>query len=176
MIPNPLHPAIVHFPIVFAVILPIAAIVAVWLMRRRWSRPLWALPVLLAAGLAVSSFFAVRTGEAQEDRVEDVVGDRAMHGHEEAGERLLLFSAILAGVSLFGLARGPVGVAGRYLTTAGALGIALAGYQTGRTGGELVYEHGAAAVYADAAAERTALATDADALERVDDDEEEDDD
>ena len=175
MIPNPLHPVIVHFPIVFAVILPVAAIVALWLLRRRpQSRVLWALPVLLAVGLAVSSFFAVRTGEAQEDRVEEVVGERVMHGHEEAGERMLLFSAIVAGLALVGLAGGSLGVAGRYLTTAGAVGIALAGYQVGRSGGELVYEHGAASVYVEAAQTQTALA--ADGTEPGDGDEQEDDD
>lgn len=148
MIPNPIHPAIVHFPIVFAVLLPLAAIVALLLvMRGAHFRRTWLLPAALAVALAAVSFAAVRSGEAQEDRVEDVIGERPLHQHEEAAERFLLLTAIVAGVSLIGLAGGNVGVAARWMATAGAVVILAAGYQVGRSGGELVYEHGAASAY-----------------------------
>ena len=34
MIPEPLHPAVVHFPIVLVVLLPLAAMTALLLIRR----------------------------------------------------------------------------------------------------------------------------------------------
>ena len=54
MLPNPLHPAVVHFPIVFMFLLPISAGVALWAIRRG-ANPLkaWAVPVAFALVLAV---------------------------------------------------------------------------------------------------------------------------
>ena len=34
MLPDPLHPAVVHFPIVLVFLVPIAAVLAVWVIRR----------------------------------------------------------------------------------------------------------------------------------------------
>ena len=159
MIPDPLHPAVVHFPIVFAVLLPVVTIVALVLIARGARfRQAWALPALVALGLAVASFAAVRTGEAQEDRVEDAVGETPMHEHEEAAEQFLLFSLIVAGIGVIGFARGNVGTAARWITTAGALALAFGGYRVGSSGGELVYEHGAASVYVSGAGTEGAIA------------------
>ena len=49
MLPNPLHPAVVHFPMVFAVLLPISAALAMWAIQRG-TKPLraWAVPVAFA--------------------------------------------------------------------------------------------------------------------------------
>jgi len=46
MLPNPLHPAVVHFPIVLALLLPIFAIGALWTIRRG-ARPrrAWGIPL-----------------------------------------------------------------------------------------------------------------------------------
>ena len=56
MLPNPLHPAVVHFPIVFMFLLPISAGVALWAIRRG-ANPLkaWAVPVAFAARAVPSS-------------------------------------------------------------------------------------------------------------------------
>ena len=152
MIPNPLHPAVVHFPVVLAVLLPLAALIALIVVARGANGTrTWLVPAALAVGLAIASFVAVRTGEAQEERVEEVVAERPLHGHEEAAERFLLLSGIVAGIALLGLARGNVGTAARWVATAGALAVLVAGYQVGRSGGELVYQHGAASVYVDGA-------------------------
>jgi uncharacterized membrane protein len=152
MLPNPLHPAVVHFPVVLVVLLPIFALGALWAVRRG-ARPrrAWAVPVAAAAALAVSAWAAVQTGEAQEERVERVVAENAMHEHEEGAERFLLLSGVLFLVTAAGLAGGTVGRAGRLVSTVGAFGLIAAGVQVGRSGGELVYEHGAASAYADAA-------------------------
>jgi uncharacterized membrane protein len=148
MIPDPLHPAVVHFPIVFAVVLPVVVVGALWAIRRGARlRAAWALPLALSAGLLLASFVAVRTGEADEDRVENVVDEAAIHEHEEAAERFLLLSGVLLAVTGLGLVGGTVGSAARLLATAGSVVVLIAGVQVGRAGGELVYEHGAASAY-----------------------------
>lgn len=152
MLPNPLHPAVVHFPIVLVVLLPLVALGALWAIRCGASvRRAWAVPLAFAAALAASAWVAVETGEAEEDRVERVVGEAALHEHEEAAERFLVLSGALLLVAAAGLTGGPLGRAGRLLSTVGAFGLIVAGVQVGAAGGELVYEHGAADAYVQAA-------------------------
>lgn len=153
MLPNPLHPAIVHFPVVLAFLLPIFAIGSLWVIRRgAAARRAWAIPVALSAALALSAFVAVKTGEAQEDRVEDVVPGHALDTHEDAAELFLTASGILMLVTVAGLAGGVVGRSARLLATGGAVALVFAAASVGHSGGELVYRHGAASAYADAAA------------------------
>ena len=146
----PLHPLVVHFPIVLVVLLPISVVVALWAVRKgATARRVWALPLAFAAALTLSAWVAVQTGESQEDRVEDVVGERVLHGHEEAAERFLVLSGVLLLVATVGLARGTVGRAARLVTAVGAVGLVVAGAQVGHSGGTLVYRHGAASAYAN---------------------------
>jgi uncharacterized membrane protein len=151
MLPDPLHPAVVHFPIVLMFLLPLAALGALW-HRRRYPerRGAWVLTTALAGALTLSAWVAVETGERDEDKVEDAVPEASLETHEEAANRFLLFSAgvlVLAGA---GLLRGRVGSAARLATTAGAVGLVAAGAMVGHSGGALVYRHGAAAAYAPA--------------------------
>jgi uncharacterized membrane protein len=151
--PEPLHPAMVHFAIVFAILLPISAIAALWATRRGARvRPVWAIPFGLALALTLAAYGAVRTGEAEEDRVEAVVGEAILHEHEEAGERFLVLAGVLTLIAATGFVGGTVGTAGRGITAVGAVVLAAAAYQVGAMGGELVYRHGAASAYTDAAA------------------------
>ena len=149
MLPNPLHPAVVHFPIVLVVLLPLFVAGALWAIHRGVA-PVraWSLPFAAAALLLVSAFVAVRTGEAEEDRVEAVVSEGVLHEHEEAAERFLVLSAVLLLFATAGLIRGNVGTSARMLTAVGSLGLLLAGVQVGAAGGELVYKHNAAQAYA----------------------------
>ncbi len=158
MLPDPLHPAIVHFPIVLAVLLPIFAVGALWAIRRG-ARPgrAWSLPLALAVALFVSAFVALRTGEAQEERVEGVVSEQVLHAHEEAGERFLVLAGLLTLVMGAGVLVGRVGATARAVGTAGAVVLVAAAVQVGAAGGELVYEHGAAAAYVTGTAERAGL-------------------
>jgi uncharacterized membrane protein len=152
VIPEPLHPAVVHFPIVLAFLLPIFALGALWAIRRGVgpSRA-WALPVALAAALAASAWVALETGEDQEERVEAVVSEEALGAHEESAERFLVLSGLVLVVAGAGLLGGTVGAAGRILATAGSVVVLVAGFSVGRAGGELVYRHGAAQPYVAAA-------------------------
>jgi hypothetical protein len=160
MIPNPLHAAVIHFPIVFAMLLPVIAVFTLLAIRRGGSvRQWWGLTLAVMAGLAASSFVAVRTGEAEEDRVEAVVGDQPLHAHEEAAERFLLMTGALLALGSAGLLPRRAGGTFRLVATAGTVGILLAGWQVGHTGGQLVYRHGAAAAYSSPTATAVGAAT-----------------
>lgn len=153
MLLEPLHPAVVHFPIVLAVLLPIFALGTLWAIRRG-ARPrlAWAIPLALAGALVGSTYVALETGEAQEERVEQVVAEQALHSHEEAAERFMVLSGILFVVMAGGLLAGTPGTAARLVGTAGAVILVAAAVQVGDAGGKLVYQHGAASAYVDAAA------------------------
>jgi uncharacterized membrane protein len=148
MLPEPLHPAVVHFPMVLVVLLPLVALVALWAIRRG-ARPgrAWLAPLAVAAALTLSAWLAIRTGEAEEERVEAVVSEQVLHEHEEAAERFLVLSGVLLLVTGVGLLRNTFGTSARVLATAGAFGLILAGVQVGSAGGDLVYSHGAASAY-----------------------------
>ena len=167
LIPDPLHPAVVHFPIVLAMLLPLFALGALWTIRRG-ARPLraWGLTTAVAAALVASSWLAVETGEQQEDKVEGVVPETAFDAHEEAAEAFLYFAGGVLVISLVGLARGRLGQAARLVGTAGALGLVVAGWRVGHSGGELVYRHGAASAYTQPAAVGAAARPAAAAAER----------
>lgn len=148
MLPNPLHPAIVHFPVVLVFLLPIFALGALWAIRRG-ARPrrAWAIPLAVAGALTLSAWVAIQTGQAQEDRVESVVAESAIHEHEEAAEAFLALSGVLLLVTAAGLFGGVTGRSARVVATAGALALIAAGWRVGDSGGKLVYEHGAASAY-----------------------------
>ena len=154
-LPTPLHPAVVHFPIVFAVLAPIFAIGAL-IAILRGSRPLvaWGITTVLVAGLVGSSWLALETGEQQEDTVEAVVPEPAFETHEEAAETFLGASIAVLAVSLIGFAPRGVGTAARLVATAGTVVLMGMGYRVGHSGGELVYTHNAGAAYT-ASAEAT---------------------
>src|SRR5512132_1273421 len=109
MLPNPLHPAIVHFPVVLAFLLPISAVVAIWTIRKG-ARPkrAWMVPLAIAAGLTLSTWVSVQTGESQGEKVERVVQEQPLESHEEAAEAFLTGSAVLLVIAAAGLLRGPV--------------------------------------------------------------------
>lgn len=150
MIPEPLHPAVVHFPIVLMLLLPLVALASVILIRRGFdARKAWAPVVLLAAAVSASGWVATETGEAEEEVVEDFVPEAALHEHEEAAERFLVGSLVTLVIVGTGLLGGRPGRVGRMAGTLSAVVLTFAGYQVGRLGGELVYEDGAASAYLD---------------------------
>ncbi len=153
MLPNPMHPAIVHFPIVLMFILPLVAIGALWAIRRGMkARIAWAFPAVVAAGLALSVWVSIETGEETSERVERVVPKQPLHAHEEMAELFLTLAGGLVVVAAAGMLGGTLGRAARVVATVGAVGVAAVGVRVGHTGGQLVYEHGAAAAYAEPAA------------------------
>lgn len=149
MLPDPLHPAIVHFPIALAVLVPLLAVPGFFLI---WLGILparsWGLVVLLQALLLVGGLVARETGHDQEERVEKVVAERHIEHHEEQADRFVLFVGIALLVCAAGLAPARAGTAGRAAGALATLFVLVAGVYVGHSGGELVYKHGAAAAYA----------------------------
>ncbi len=87
----PLHPLVVHFPIVLAVLAPLAALFPLLRLARGKDAAVATRVVAgLFAALAISAFVAVQTGELDEDAVEAVTGEGPLERHEEAAERLML--------------------------------------------------------------------------------------
>ncbi|HEY6827159.1 MAG TPA: DUF2231 domain-containing protein [Gemmatimonadaceae bacterium] len=148
MLPSPLHPAIVHFPVVLAFLLPLFVGGAFWTIRRGANlRRAWMLPVACAVALSLSAFAAVRTGSTQSDRVERIVSERVIESHEEMAEAFLAASAGVVLIALAGLIGGVTGKTARLLTGVGALTLAGLVVRVGHTGGQLVYRYGAGAAY-----------------------------
>ena len=147
-IPNPLHPAIVHFPIALAVLAPAFAVAALLAIRAGWiPARAWIAVVLLQAVLVGSALLAIETGEDQEEKVEKVVAERHIEAHAEAAERFLYVAIGAALVSATGLLRGGLGGTGRAVTIAAGLAVLASGVAVGHSGGELVYKYGAARAY-----------------------------
>lgn len=151
MLPDPLHPAIVHFPIVLAVLLPLALAWGMFLSQKNIATLLaWAPALLIGVLLVASATLAIETGEDQEEIVEEVVSKQFIHEHEEAAERVQRLGIAVVLLMFIGLVpvlpKRAIQIT-RLLTLAGSIALLPLALQTGETGGELVYEHGAAAVY-----------------------------
>jgi hypothetical protein len=148
----PLHAAIVHIPLGVAVVVPIVmAALVVALFRRAITRRSFQVAALLQAVVVGGALVALKTGNAEEDRVEAVVGDPAIDRHE----RLASVFLVAAGGTLalvLAAALAPQRLTRPLAVTATAASIAAlgAGVAVGHAGGELVYRHGAAAAYVGA--------------------------
>lgn len=161
------HPKLVHVPIALGVLMPLVAgglALAWWRNWLPWRS--WLVAVALQAVLLTSGVAALRSGEAEEDRVERFVPERFIEAHEEAAEAFVVASGVVLGVMLLAAVLGArrYGLPVAALATAGTVIVLGLGYRTGQEGGNLVYEHGAAQAYSNAA-----LATSG-PIERDDDD------
>lgn len=149
MLPDPLHPAIVHLPVALAVLLPLASLVAAVALARGWlPTRAWAFVVALNLLLVGSTWAALETGEAEEERAERVVPESAIETHEERAEAFLWLGVAALAVSGAGLAAGRRGGIARAAAVAASLAVLAGGIRVGHSGGELVYVHGAASAYA----------------------------
>ncbi len=148
MLPDPLHPAVVHFPMALAILLPLAALVLLyWIRRGAPVRTAWS-GVVVAAGLLLgSSWLSLQTGEREEERVEEVVAEQAIGTHEELAEQFMILAGVVFLLSAAGLISHRAGGWARTAATVGSLLLIPAGIRVGHSGGELVYQHGAASAY-----------------------------
>ena len=152
MLPDPIHPAIVHFPIVLSALLPVVVAAALFLARRGTPvRTTWLAVVGATALLVGSTWLAVETGEDQEEKVEDVVGEGPMGKHAGRADKFFWLAGGTLILTAAGLAKGRLGQAGRVAGTVGALALLPAGLLVGHSGGELVYKYGAARAYVSTA-------------------------
>jgi len=147
----PLHPAIVHLPLGLAFLMPLLAAGFAWaLWTGRVRRRAWLAVVALQALLVGGVLVAINTGQAEEERVEDVVGSRTLHEHEEYAEQFAwaagLTFALAAAVLVIG--RSEVARAVAAAVVVATIAVAGLGVRVGHAGGELVYVNGAASAYA----------------------------
>jgi uncharacterized membrane protein len=151
MLPDPLHPAIVHFPVALAFIVPLMIVLAMILLRRGSTISAAWFPVLaLATMMFFGTLIAKNTGEEEEDAVEEVVSRSVIHDHEETAELFTILAGILLALSVAAFLPAKWGKMARYGTLAMSIAVSVAAYRTGHSGGELVYEHGAASAYTGA--------------------------
>lgn len=144
------HPKVVHIPMALGVLMPLIAgglALAWWRGWLPWRA--WLVAVGLQAVLLASGVVALRTGEAEEDRVERIVSESLIEAHEEAAEVFVWGSgavlAMMLAAAAFNQKRSGVPIAA--VATLGTLVVLGLGYRTGQAGGSLVYEHGAAQAY-----------------------------
>jgi uncharacterized membrane protein len=152
----PLHPFVVHLPIALSLLMPLLAAGALVAWWRGWlpGRKAWLAVVVFQALLVAAGFAALRTGEAEEERVEKIVPEATLEQHEELAEQLLIGAGVVllvAAVPLV-LRNARHGRAVAMLAALGMLVVTTLALETGKAGGELVYKHGAAAAYTTKAA------------------------
>jgi len=145
MLPDPIHPAVVHIPIALALVIPLFAVGALLAIRAGHApRAMWSGVVLLSFILLLGSWVAMESGEADEERVESVVAERYIEAHEHAAEFFIVLAGALAVVALLGTGPGAFGGYARIVTVVLSIALLASATRVGHLGGALVYEHGAA--------------------------------
>lgn len=150
----PLHPALVHLPLGLAFVMPLLALaLVIGLWTGRATRGGWTLAVALQTLLLAGGLAALKSGQNEEDRVERIVAEAAIHQHEEYAEGFLWATGftLIGIVALRALHAGRAARGLSLLAVAGTLLVAGLALQVGHAGGQLVYVHGAAAAYTGAA-------------------------
>jgi uncharacterized membrane protein len=142
-IPDPLHPAIVHFPIVLIFLGTLVSVLTIF--TRRGALPQFAaVTLILAAGGAQ---LAVSTGERQAEEVIQRMPDSKplIRVHAEWGEKVPMAAATAAISALVALAAYRLARTRRILAVITTLIAAWASYcafEAGEYGGAMVYHHG----------------------------------
>jgi len=143
----PLHPIVVHFPIVLGALLPFLAILLWWAIKKwEWTPKAWSLVSAVALVYCLFAVTAVYLGEEDEEKVEKVISEEVIEAHEEAGELIPWIAGTLFLVSLGGFTVRYSKQAKIALIALSLVGVAPL-INAGHTGGELVYEHGAAVAH-----------------------------
>lgn len=141
-LPSPLHPAIVHFPIVLTLLGTLLSVFAFF--TRRGALPQFtALILILAAGGAQ---YAVYTGNDQDELFGTLPEEMRtlVREHSEWGERARTVVAIAAGLAVVALALHRAGAFRRgvaLLTLIACLAASYCALQAAQRGAKLVYEH-----------------------------------
>lgn len=143
----PLHPAIVHIPVGLAMLMPAVFIgLYVFIKKEKLPAAAFLIAVLLQTVLVVSAIASLRTGEAEEDRIEEagiIVPHEAIKEHEDLAK--MMTGATLATLLLSGASLKKSRFSGGLQIGAIALSFAVTGLAitAGHHGGKLVYVYGA---------------------------------
>ena len=142
-VPDPLHPAVVHFPIVLIFLGTLISILTIF--TRRGALPQFAAAILILA--AGSAQFAVITGGDQtDDVIQRMPNARPLiRDHAEWGERMRTIAVIAAAVAVVALAfyraRGFRRILALITATIGAAACYCA-VEAAQLGEAMVYHHG----------------------------------
>ena len=146
------HPRIVHLPLALAALMPfIVGGIALAYMRGWLDRRTWVIVVLLQSVMFGSALLAMNTGEADEERVEEIVAQRHIDAHEEAAELFTWTSAVVLALTMMPLFLGEGDLRNAIMIfsiVASAVTLAF-GLRAGEAGGRLVYRYGAANAHLD---------------------------
>lgn len=144
------HPKLVHVPIALGVLMPLVASALALAWWRGWlPRRVWVLAIGLQAVLLGSGVLALRSGEADEDRVERIVSEQYIERHEASAQAFVWASGAVLALMLVagGMGSRRAGLPVAALAAVGTLVVLALGYRAGQGGGDLVYRHGAAQAY-----------------------------
>jgi uncharacterized membrane protein len=140
----PLHPVVVHFPIVLGILLPFVGFLTWWGIKKEIvPQKVWLVVIALALVFTISSMVAVELGEKDEEKVEKFVAEDVIEEHEEAGEAIPWVAGTLLVLSVGALLRKNshrIRLAVAIISLVAVIPLVNAGH----TGGELVYQYGAA--------------------------------
>lgn len=143
-LPDPLHPALIHFPIVLILLGTAVAVAAVF--WRKTHVPHLAATLLVLG--AVGAWIAVATGKSDGGLL--IGGSEAqealLNAHQNWAERTLNVSLVAAVVAIGALGGRRWPRVARVLAVVAALAAGFASYavfETGHRGGALVFHHGA---------------------------------
>jgi uncharacterized membrane protein len=145
----PIHPQIVHFPLALTFILPILILIfALMIKTHKMAPQTWLIIIGLQLATTVSGYISMETGENEEDQVEKIVTKKFIQEHEERAEVFVGVTvlALVVSVASFFLIK-EVQFYAHVLVVVISVISGFFAYRTGKSGGELVYHHGAASVY-----------------------------
>jgi uncharacterized membrane protein len=159
-VPDPLHPAVVHFPIVLIFFGTLVSVLAIF--TRRGALPQFTAAILILAAAAAQ--FAVITGGDEADDVIQRMPDarRLVHDHAEWGERTRTVAVVAAIVAVVALAFYRMRGFRRLFALVTTLIAATACYcavEAAQHGGAMVYHHGVGVQMTPAGATPAASAT-----------------
>src|SRR5574337_1319211 len=101
------HPAVVHLPLGLAALMPLlAAGLAIAIWKGFLPKKVWLVVVMCQALLLAGAVVALRTGEAEEERVEKRIAKRAIEEHEELAEQFVWGAGVTLAISAAGLVLG----------------------------------------------------------------------
>jgi uncharacterized membrane protein len=147
---TPLHPAIVHFPIALAFILPVLILVFSLMIKKNKMAPqAWFIIIGLQLLTTVTGYVSLESGEEAEDVVEKVLDKKLIHEHEERAEIFVgstVVALVLSTAAFF--LRKEFQFILKLVVFVLSLVSSFLAYRTGHSGGELVYRYGAASAYA----------------------------
>jgi uncharacterized membrane protein len=146
---TPFHPSIAHLPLALTVVLPFLIMTfAFFIKGNKMSSQAWLMIIGLQLTATISGYVALESGEDEEKVVEKVVDRKIIHEHEEAAEVFVGFTvlALVISIATYFLQKEKQFYLQLVVSGLSFIAAYLA-YNTGKLGGDLVYQHGAAQAY-----------------------------